>query len=67
MVRYSRTAHIFAMVRDRGSGEEGGVCLNCSHFRHHPDEIDKENLKTGSRKASRIFIAAGAMEVGDLP
>jgi long-chain-alcohol oxidase len=32
--------------------------------RHHLDEIDKENLKMGLRKALRIFIAAGAVKVG---
>jgi hypothetical protein len=37
MVRYSRIAHIFATVRDRGSGEVKGEVPS----RHHLDEIDK--------------------------
>ncbi|KAJ6934274.1 hypothetical protein NC651_009343 [Populus alba x Populus x berolinensis] len=48
------------MVRDRGSGEVKGEVQS----RHHLDEIDRENLKMGLRKALRIFIAAGAVKVG---
>ncbi|KAJ7004780.1 hypothetical protein NC653_009577 [Populus alba x Populus x berolinensis] len=49
------------MVRDRGSGEVKGEVQS----RHHLDEIDKENLKMGLREALRIFIAAGAVKVGN--
>ncbi|XP_034702017.1 long-chain-alcohol oxidase FAO4A [Vitis riparia] len=60
MIRYSRTAHIFALARDKGSG----TISSPSTISYQMDETDEENLKRGMEKLLRILAAAGAEEIG---
>ena len=60
MRRYYRTAHIFALARDKGSG----TISSPSSISYQMDETDEEHLKRGMEKLLRILAAAGAQEIG---
>ncbi|KAH0648380.1 hypothetical protein KY285_033628 [Solanum tuberosum] len=60
MSKYSRTAYIFALARDKGSGE----ALSPYSVSYKLDQTDEENLKAGLEKTLRILAAAGAEEIG---
>ncbi|KAI3823792.1 hypothetical protein L1987_05234 [Smallanthus sonchifolius] len=60
MSRFSRTAHIFALARDKGSGEIHPK----TSITYKMEVKDEQNLKTGLEKSLRILAAAGAEEIG---
>ncbi|KAG2680068.1 hypothetical protein I3843_11G081000 [Carya illinoinensis] len=60
MSKFSRTAHIFALARDKGSG----TILSPSSISYQMEVADEENLKKGIEKVLRILAAAGAEEIG---
>ncbi|CAA7406451.1 unnamed protein product [Spirodela intermedia] len=61
MTRFSRTAHIFALARDQGSGD---VRTFPESLEYKLDAGDEENLQGGVEKMLRILAAAGAEEIG---
>lgn len=61
MTKFSRTAHIFALARDIGSGI---ISTSPYDITYKMDTTDEANLKKGLEKMLRILAAAGAEEIG---
>ncbi|XP_057448821.1 long-chain-alcohol oxidase FAO4A-like [Lotus japonicus] len=60
MRKFSRTAHVFALARDLGSG----TVHSRSHISYQMENADEEHLQNGIDKVLRILAAAGAEEIG---
>lgn len=60
MRKFSRTAHIFALARDKGSGKVDSP----NRINYQMEDVDEENLQKGIEKVLRILAAAGAEEIG---
>ncbi|XP_078440389.1 long-chain-alcohol oxidase FAO4A-like [Wolffia australiana] len=61
MARFSRTATLFALTRDRGSGSAARYPDSVSYAL---DEGDERALQRGTERMLRVLAAAGAEEVG---
>lgn len=60
MSKFSRTAHVFALARDQGSGTlNSPSCIS-----YQMKDADEESLQKGIEKVLRILAAAGAEEIG---
>lgn len=60
MLRFSRTAHVFALARDRGSGSIASE----TDISYKVEKCDQESLSEGMERVLRILAAAGAEEIG---
>ncbi|KAI9092241.1 hypothetical protein K1719_027741 [Acacia pycnantha] len=60
MRKFSRTAHVFALARDQGSG----TVRSRDNISYKMKESDERNLQRGIEKVLRILAAAGAEEIG---
>ncbi|KAL8521486.1 hypothetical protein ACS0TY_011849 [Phlomoides rotata] len=60
LCKFSRTAHIFALARDRGSGTVNAT----NDISYRVEDSEEENLSKGMEKALRILAGAGAEEIG---
>lgn len=58
---FSRTALVFALVRDKGSGTVNAPPNSISY---QMEAVDEHNLNIGLEKSLRILVAAGAEEIG---
>ncbi|KAJ8626062.1 hypothetical protein MRB53_019369 [Persea americana] len=61
MSRFSRTAHIFALARDKGTGKVVNYPKSLSY---KLEELDERNLQKALEKILRLLAAAGAHEIG---
>ncbi|KAL4283008.1 hypothetical protein GQ457_16G029980 [Hibiscus cannabinus] len=60
MLKFSRTATMLTIIRDRGSGRvhtDGQISYKL-------EKSDRENIRAGLRRSLRVLVAAGAVEVG---
>jgi long-chain-alcohol oxidase len=64
MCRYSRTAHILVLTRDKGSGTVRLDKDGEAEYDYPFAKQDAITMAEGVEKALRVFIAAGAVEVG---
>ncbi|KAJ0098321.1 hypothetical protein Patl1_22010 [Pistacia atlantica] len=60
MCKFSRTAHMIALARDKGSGTVNSP----NSISYQMEATDEENLQRGLEKMLRILAAAGAEEIG---
>ncbi|EOA16076.1 hypothetical protein CARUB_v10004208mg [Capsella rubella] len=60
MLKFSRTAHIFALLRDKGTG----TINSKSYIDYNLNDEDEESLKKGLEEVLKIMAAAGAEEIG---
>ncbi|CAO2820078.1 unnamed protein product [Amaranthus hypochondriacus] len=61
MSKFSRTAHMIALVRDVSSGSISNSPFDISY---KISGLDEDNIKRGLEKMLRILAAAGAEEIG---
>ncbi|KAF8107611.1 hypothetical protein N665_0119s0073 [Sinapis alba] len=60
MLKFSRTAHVFTLLRDKGSGTiNSKSCID-----YNLNDEDEESLKKGLESVLNILAAAGAEEIG---
>ncbi|XP_010439724.1 PREDICTED: long-chain-alcohol oxidase FAO4A-like isoform X3 [Camelina sativa] len=60
MLKFSRTAHIFALLRDKGTGTVNSTsCID-----YNLNDEDEESLKKGLERVLKILAASGAEEIG---
>ena len=60
MLKFSRTAHVFTLLRDKGTG----TINSKSSIEYNLNNEDEESLKKGLERVLNILTAAGAEEIG---
>ncbi|VYS63238.1 unnamed protein product [Arabidopsis thaliana] len=60
MLKFSRTAHIFALLRDKGTG----TIDSKTYIDYNLNDEDEESLKNGLERVLKILAAAGAEKIG---
>lgn len=64
LLRHGRTSHITVVTRDKGSGTVTIDKQRDPVFNYSISAYDEESLVAGMVQSLRVFIAAGAVEVG---